>query len=288
MQSRARSLLTDIEIGVLSSDAPLSDVLRKCVMFGGYTKSAALQQWAKNELDGYAHGENKDLPDYRVVVGKLHLAQALPGGLRPVPISSHQLPDQISKLVNENYEIRNGVASIENHIAEAENGFVPLNVRGGAMLAEILTKQTNQPGVVYVDLFISIATTSLNDILHSVRDKLVALVAEIVQTLPDEEAAPSPAAVANAVAVHITGESVGNVTVTTNQASGASTIHAGTASAAEHDGRFWTRGRKLAAFLVGLVTVIAGVVGTFADWGDAFGPSGTSPTPPAASTSPQP
>ncbi|MGC9501850.1 hypothetical protein [Streptomyces sp. WG7] len=68
MNRRERTLLAQIKQDVLDDTKPLAGALRRCVVLGGHTGSAALRDWAQRELRGYDGVDLADVPSHRVVV----------------------------------------------------------------------------------------------------------------------------------------------------------------------------------------------------------------------------
>ena len=93
MKRRDESLLDQIEADI-ASDAPLGQVLRKCVLLGGRAGSADLREWASRELKGYDGVDLGTVPTYRKVSAVIQ-ADAVVGNyhVRGQQISPMQLPD---------------------------------------------------------------------------------------------------------------------------------------------------------------------------------------------------
>lgn len=261
MAMRADTLIDQIEQEALDATASLADALRKCMILGGKAGSEQLRDWATRELEGY-FGDGDKLPKYRVVGAQIQIDAATSQGLiqqQPFPPSS--LPDFVRENVSEQYELRDGVGSIEALIAgaEARNESVKISLPMGNDIARVMNHEHGDPSQQILSVYWALATPTVWGVLDQIRTALTKLVAELRATMPAGQAVPSEAAADQAVQVVVSGKrSQANVTIT--QASGvgsATTTTTNPVPAQEPDG--WSRGRKIGTGLVGVAT-IAGAV----------------------------
>lgn len=251
-------LLAEMERDVLS-DKPLADVLRKCLVLGGKIGSVELRQWASRELRGYQGSE--ELPDYRIVGAGIYLdGVTINTQITGQQISPRSLPDFTHKDIHEYVDLRDGIGSIEALIAQAEREqeFVKLSLPMAADLASFMTQSMGNPYQRVTALYWKISPTALRSVVDQVRTTLTELIVELRAGTPDDQDGP-PAAVANQavnVVVHGRGS---HVNVTTAQAASEGMAAAAPIPAVE-ESRFWTRSRRIGAFIVGVATVIGTII----------------------------
>lgn len=262
MKRREHRLIDEIEQDVLNPQTPLADALRKCVILGGKAGSAELREWAIRELRGYQGSD--ELPEYRKV-GAVILADAFTGSaqIRGQQISPMSLPSPAREHIKEEVEFRNGVGEIEGALkqAEAKDGAIHVSLPHAMEIGALIDKESPNPFQHIQALYWSVSATSLHGLLDQIRTTLAQLVAELQATMPPEQEVPTADQTRQAVSVAVHGRR-STVTVNTTQASSdTGTASAVTAPAGQSvDQTFWTRGRKVGAFVVGLATVAGGVI----------------------------
>jgi hypothetical protein len=129
---------------------------------------------------------------------------------------------------------------------------------GAADLVRYMNAKRGDPYQTIISLYWSVSHATVQGVLAQIRNALVRLVAELHANMSRDQELPSAEAAAQAVSVVVTGKR-SRVVVTTAQASGASTATASSQpQPAESD--FWTRSRRLGAFVVGAFSVAAAVV----------------------------
>jgi len=251
------TLLAEIESDVLS-DRPLADALRKCVVLGGQAGSVPLREWATKELRGYGAGEN--LPEYRTVPASIRI-DAFTGNaiVTGQPISPSMLPEFVRDEVKERFTFSTGIGEIEAAIRQAQEGDrgLMMSLPMALDIARFMDHASDNPFQQITALYWSISSVHLCDIVDQVRTTLAELVAEMRAGMPQNQDVPSGELVTQAVNVAVHGHK-SRVTVTSASASGSSSALVGPGPSA--DTPFWTRWRKIGAFLVGLATVAASVV----------------------------
>jgi AbiTii len=261
MAKQHKSLLSQIEQEALDERQPLSGALRKCVSLGGLAGSSDLRDWATKELRGYSGDD--ELPSYRTV-GAPIFVDAVKGNVQITgqQIGRMALPDFIRDNVDEKVELHRGIGEIEAMIRGANNGVVQLSLPSGADLATYMNYEAGDPFQHIVSIYWKVSTTALHGVIDQVRTGLVQLVAEIRATTLHEDDVPSAEAATQAVHLVVSGKR-SRVTFTNAQASGQATASVA-GDRTEPESGFWTRGRKIGAFLVGLATIIGAIAAIIA------------------------
>jgi hypothetical protein len=255
------SLLDQIERDVLNEHAPVAGVLRKCLALGGQSESEELRDWATVELQGYKDLELNPLPDYRIVPAQLTVdgfsASAV---IKGQAISPSILPDFVQENVSNEVKFRQGIGELEALITDGEReGVIRIGLPMSSEIARLMNAELQSQYSSIDRIYWSVVPGAVRGITDQVRTALTQLVAELRATLPRGESVPSSEAVHQAIQVAVHGKRA-RVNVTTAQASeGASaTVNA----PRDHtESEFWTRGRKIGAFIVGLAGVAGAVFG---------------------------
>lgn len=253
------SLLEQIEHGALDSKVPLADVLRKCLALGGQAGSSELRDWARQELEGYQQQES--LPDYRLVPAIIALdGVTIDSIVSQQQISPSALPDFAQETIGEQAPVYWGIGQIEAMIKDAAGGTVKITLPRASDLVLYMNAKDTQYGQSITALYWALSASALNGLLDRVRTILVGLVAELrgSGTLGTNDV-PSPAAANHAVQVVVHGGKRSPITVTTANASGEGNTVT-TNPAPRPDTSLWARLRKPGATVVGLATVVAGIV----------------------------
>jgi AbiTii len=226
---------------------PIAAVLRRCVVLGGRSGSEALRDRATRELKGY-HGE-EELPDYRVVAAPL-MIDGFSGNVHLTgrQIAPSNLPEFAQEYITETVEVRDGVGGLEALAAQDQ---IKLGPPGASNLTPLMSAEAG-PYRHVESLYWSVSPSTMRGVLDQIRTSLTQLVAELRASMPAGESLPSAAAADQAVQV-IQGGRRNRLTITTAQAAEATSASADT-GAAEESG-FWTTGRRIGAFLVGLATI---------------------------------
>lgn len=253
------SLLEQIEQGALDSTVPLADVLRKCVALGGRAGSTELRDWARQELDGYEQRE--DLPEYRVVPAIIALdGVTINSIVSQQQISPSALPDFAHEVIGERAPIYWGIGQVEAMIKDASGGTVKITLPHASDLVRYMNSEDTQFGQSITALYWALSSSGLSGLLDRIRTILVGLVAELrgSGTLGANDV-PSQDAANQAVSVVVYGAKRSPITVNTANASGASNTATGNSDPGP-DRSLWARLAKPGALVVGIATVVAGVV----------------------------
>jgi hypothetical protein len=259
MARRDTTLVAQIESDALDDSVPVATALRKCVVLGGKSGSEELRDWATRELKGY-HGQD-ELPDYRIIGAPL-MIDGVSGRTKvthqQIPPSS--LPDFAQEHISERLELRDGVGSLE---ALAQQGQIRISPPMAADLTRVMNAETG-PYQHVISLYWSVSPSAIRGALDQIRTALTQLVAELRAGMAAPEEIPSAEAADHAVQVLVTGKR-SQVRVTTAHADGAGAMaiaktHGDEVQALPESG-FWTRWRKVGAFIVGLATVAGAAIG---------------------------
>jgi hypothetical protein len=252
---RDETLIAQIEQDALDDEVPVATALRKCIVLGGKSGSEQLRDWATRELKGY-HGED-DLPEYRVVPAPL-MVDGIAGNYQvtrqPFPPSS--LPDFAREHIKDEVQLRDGVGSIE---ALAKQPEIKLAPPMATDLCRVMNAQEDNPYQHITHLYWAVSPSAVRGVLDQIRTSLTQLVAELRANMAGDDEIPSAEAANQAVHVVVTGER-SHVNVTSAHTSGTGAPASATALSPEDSG-FWTRWRKIGAFIVGCATVAGAVFG---------------------------
>jgi hypothetical protein len=205
-------------------------------------------------LRGYQGSE--ELPDYRVVAAAIFLdGTTINALITGQQISPRSLPDFTHEHIKEQVELRDGIGGVEPLIAQAdrEEGFVRLSLPMAADLASYMSSQMGNPYQRITALYWKVSSASLRSVVDQVRTTLTELTVELRAGTLDGRDVPAADVANQAVNVVVHGRG-SRVNITTAQVAGE-----GAATAAPtpvEESPFWTRSRRIGAFIVGLATVI--------------------------------
>ncbi len=98
------SLLREIQIDAINSNAKISDLLRKCQILAYRLGNEDFKNWISFELQGYPQ-DPKNVPDYRIlnVNSKGHFAGAFGSALNNADMLTYSLPEQLQKSLSKAY-----------------------------------------------------------------------------------------------------------------------------------------------------------------------------------------
>lgn len=252
--AKKRTLLEQIEQDVLTSQ-PLADTLRKCVVLGGRAGSVELREWATRELRGY--GSKDDTPDYRTV-GAPILANAVTGSaiVKRQQIGVSSLPDFVREEISNEYTLLEGIGALEAMAASADrskHGAVHLSLPMASEIGSIMDEASGNPYQQITALYWSINGAILHGVVDQVRTTLAELVAEMRAGTPSSAALPTAGVANQAVNIAVHGKHA-RVTFQSAHASEGSSANV-TADDDREDSPFWTKSRRVVAFVAGLVSI---------------------------------
>ncbi len=251
------TLLDEIERDAADSSKPLADVLRKCLMLGGRTKSTKLMDWATKELQGYKPED--ELPAYRNVDAIIAI-DGISGRLRITQqqITPHQLPDGIRDHIDQAVPLAKGVGEIEAMANRASEKGLKVSLPLGPDVARLMTHELNDPFQQVDSVYWMVSEMVIRGALDQIRTILTQLVAEMRIASPSGTGTPTAESADQAINVVVNG---GKRTVVSVNASRSDTGDAASTMAGSDSTEtgFWTRSRKIGAFVVGVATVMGAV-----------------------------
>lgn len=257
MPKREDTLIEQIERDALDPKVPVATALRKCIVLGGKSGSEKLRDWATRELKGYDGVHHDDLPSYRVVAAPIQV-DAIKGHMQITgqQVSPFFLPEGIREHVGEEVAFREGVGQIEALLKQDE---IKIGLPGASNIATIINGDVGDPYQRIISIYWAVAHPTIEGVIDQIRTALTQLVAELRATMSRSDELPSAEAVNQAVNLIVTGKRA-RVNVANVQASGSGTTATVSPPAQPEESGFWTRSRKIGAFVVGGVSVAAGVV----------------------------
>jgi len=246
--------MSEIERDLLDG-RPVEDVLRKLIILGGLARSSALRDWASQELRGYPEVLVDELPPYRKVLGVIQLDAIVGRGtVAHQTIGANELPEGIREHITNHVPLWQGIGEVQALIDHHASGeALRFGLPDERLIARLMDRASKDPSQRITSIYWSVSVSSLTGVVDQVRTRLAELLGELRASTP-EGITPAAADVAAAVNVVVRGK--GN-RVTIAQAGRAESVSAG--ARADDETRFWTVGKKVGAFLVGLAS-IAGVI----------------------------
>jgi len=247
------SLLTEIERDLLD-DVPVSTVLRKLIILGGYAGAGELREWASRELQGYVGTDDDHMPQYRKVPAIIQIDGIVGGAMfRHQTIGVHDLPEGIRDELSEQAIFRQGVGELEALIITHEDTkTIRLVLPGEQIITRLMDHAAGLTNQRITNAYWAVSTAALTGVLDQVRTRMAQMLGELRAVTPPGAALPSTADANRAISVVIHGKN--NHVHVAHAASG------GVASAdraADQEGRFWTTSRRIGAVVVGLCTIAA-------------------------------
>jgi hypothetical protein len=256
-------LLAQIQADVLDESKPLAGTLRKCIALGGQAGSADLREWAARELKGYDGPD--ELPAYRVVYAPIKIDAVTANAIiKGQTISPNNLPDFVAKEISERLELRQAVGELEALAAryETTNGSIQLSLPMGSDIAQYMNHVNDNPWQHIQAVYWAVNPVVVRGVIDKVRTVLAELVAELRAGMADDEEIPSADLASQAMSIAVHGRKA-RVTVTNAQASAGSSASIDTTQPAETQG-FWTKWRRIGAFIVGIATIVGGIAAVLA------------------------
>ena len=259
---RSESLLDQIERDVLNESASVAGALRKCLALGGQSGSQELRDWATVELQGYKDLEVTPLPDYRVVPAPLMIdGFSANAHVKGQTISPSVLPDFVRDDIKSEVEFRGGIGELEALIAQGEReGIVRIGLPMGSEIARFMNSDLQYQYSSVERIYWGVVPAAIRGVTDQVRTALTQLVAELRAATPRGDEIPSSEAVHQAIQVAVHGKRA-RVSVTTAQASGEATATVPAPEPEAPETGFWTRPKKIGAFIVGVSGVAGAIFG---------------------------
>lgn len=200
---RSANLLNRIETEAMEGD--VVKALRLCLSLGGRTSSSTLRDWASQELDGYRGGE---IPPYRIITAPLAIdGRTINSIVSGQPISSIALPEFARDVISEQLPLAMSLPGLAELVADAlkSESSVRLGSPGSGEVVAYMNMKSDE--FTHIDtLYWKVARSALQEVIESIRSKLIGLVAEMRAGMSGDEALPSSLVADNAVSVVIHGD----------------------------------------------------------------------------------
>lgn len=175
------SLLREIQQSVIDDTQSLAPILLKLRLLAARLGSMPLEEWVKHESEGYP--PDAELPDYRIVSVTYRGTFLGPfnSGVNNAPIA----PYLIEKFANKDWvtkQIREGVAAIDDLLESTADGDGTLGIDASNLILLL-------DGKVYPDYRCNsvtgtISRSSMKDLQHAVRTRILELTIQLEKTLP--------------------------------------------------------------------------------------------------------
>lgn len=256
------TLLAEIERDLLDG-RPLADLLRKCILLGGQSGSQELRAWASKELRGYEPED--ELPKYRTVDAPILLdGVAGPHQFKGQLVPETSLPSFVRESgLGDHIDFRKGVGELEAIVADrGHDDPIHIAFPGGDLVGEYFDKGSGNPFQHTHRVYWSVVPATIHGLLDNVRTTLTELVTELLGSVSRGQEIPTAEQADNAFNVAVHGRR-STVTITTSQASGASTSSVTQQSPATNAARgepgWWTFAHTVWAGIVSLC-LVAGAI----------------------------
>jgi hypothetical protein len=255
--SKEHNLIDQIEQDALDDEVPVATALRKCLILGGKSGSEELRDWATRELRGYLAED--DLPSYRIVPAPLRI-DGIAGNYKVSrqAFPPTGLPDFAREHIKDEVQFREGVGAIEALLNMDE---IKLSPPMASDLVRYMNSDNASPYQHIESLYWQVSHSAVRGLLDQVRTSLTQFVAELRATTGNSSETPTAAVTDQALNVVVTGKR-SKVQINSAQASGQQSVaSAATDAPVPAEAGFWTRSRRIGAFLVGAATIAAAVFG---------------------------
>ena len=167
-------ILEQIQTELISQDVSLTTTLRKAKVLASQLDSSELDSWVSHELDGY--NPRDELPDYRII--RTYCFGTLTDGIhlihsRQVPLSEIKGDRLID--VMRNYRVPSGIRKIELTAAKMTTEkeaklYLPADA---VALVNGHREQVHQDGFYYSQIFYNIGNQDFEQILDTVKTRLL-------------------------------------------------------------------------------------------------------------------
>lgn len=178
------SLLHEIQAAVLQDDLDLGPILLKVQFLAARLGSQPLAEWVKHESEGYP--EDADPPDYRTipVMYKASFSGPFGSGIRNAQVPPH-LIEQFAGKSWVQYKMRESIASVDELLASSAEGET-LGIDVANLI--LLLQGKVYPDYVCNEVRGTISRTSLANIRHLVRSRILELTIELEKSVPEASA----------------------------------------------------------------------------------------------------
>lgn len=202
------TLLRSLRELMLDESEPLAGLLRKCLLLGAETGSAALRDWARRELNGY--GDEDVVPEYRNISGVPISVDSVSGNawMTGQIINRFQMPREVWQYVPETMSFRQPVEELEHMAGQKSLSFSS----PGLSVAQTIWNRQLGPFQSINGLTFKMTGSALAGMVGQVRTQLIDIIADLTADTPMSEL-PSKVQVDAAVTEHIGASTVYNTTV---------------------------------------------------------------------------
>lgn len=202
------TLLRSLRERMLDESEPLAGLLRKCLLLGAETGSAALRDWARRELKGY--GDEEVVPEYRNIADVPISVDSVSGNawMTGQIISRFQMPREVWEYVPETMSFKQPVEELEQMAVQKSLSFSS----PGLSVAQTIWNQQLGPFQSINGLAFKMTGSVIAGMVGQVRTQLVDIIADLTADTPMSEL-PSKGQVDTAVTERIGASTIYNTTV---------------------------------------------------------------------------
>lgn len=174
------SIIQELQDDILDSKTNLSSILRKAKVLAYDLKNEEFKKWVDNELNGYSN-EN-EIPDYRksMAYNFGHFIGSFGRQMKNAPIPTRNLPEPFKKFA-EDLVFYNGVRALESLI---EDNSDKNSILWPADMVAIVSDKIYED-MVCISAWKSISRSKVEQILDTVRNRLLNVVLELREKYPD-------------------------------------------------------------------------------------------------------
>lgn len=176
------SIIHDIQEDILNPSIPLSSALRRATVLAFRLQSNELKEWIRQEQNGY-NCELDELPIYRKLITESfgHFHGAYGREIRNAPIPTLALPDELHDIAS-NMPLFQGIRELEGLL---EGDGLNLTILWPANYLAFLQHVPIYQGMICVQAWKIITKSEVQQILDTVRNRLLEFVLELEQINPD-------------------------------------------------------------------------------------------------------
>jgi Asp-tRNA(Asn)/Glu-tRNA(Gln) amidotransferase C subunit len=190
-------ILRQIQSDLLRQDAALSNILRKAKVLASQLRSDELGSWVSQELDGYK--SKRELPDYRVLttgcVGNLTDGFSI---VERVDVPVWEVKDDRLREQITTFWAIHGIRTIERFAVSQDQHF-----RLTPALTALVNSIVGEEGCGYVSLELAVGPPHFEQILDTVRNRLLEFVLKLDENWHIDDKPPSKDEVKHLVQVMI-------------------------------------------------------------------------------------
>lgn len=182
---------------LMHPDVPLSTILRKAKVLASQLRSEELRNWVSQELDGFKSAN--ELPDYRVLeVGCVGTWMNSGWKVTNQTVPIHKIEnEQLRKLLT-TYRVFDGIRTVEKHASGQEQHFFIHQE-----LTEMVNHYIRDYGGGFVGLELAVGPHTFEQILDTVKNRLLDFVLNLDENWHMDERPPSKDELSNLVSVAI-------------------------------------------------------------------------------------